>query len=163
MQGESSRANSNSSLSGRGAGARQETPISALDMNEDAVHDLHRSRSEQSPIAHNVVSGTDSEATRLDPQPSLETEDPDGGSSFELLGRLAGGGASDGQLSLEQEADNLVHRESSHPSPWIPLSHPHVTLASVADFKLIVFLYGTALIFKSYIDKAAPSEGWGHF
>jgi hypothetical protein len=119
MQEEPSRANSNGSLSERDAGAMQETPISMSGMNEDTVHQLHRSRSDQSLIAHNVVPGTDSEATGLDPQPSVETEDPDGGDPFELLGWLASGEGQDGQLSLEQKADNLVYRESSHTRPRI--------------------------------------------
>jgi hypothetical protein len=68
-----------------------------------------------------------------------------------VLGQLAGGEEPDGEVDLEQEADNLVHRKS----------HPFTYRSLNANGDL-VFLYGIALVFKSLVEDVAEGDGWGH-
>jgi hypothetical protein len=120
--GEPLRSDSTGSLSRTGAVNRRKTPVSSSVVAQNVAQGLHPSRSEPSPTLHtkppNALS-TDSEPNAPESQHAWETEGSDGSSPFELLGQLAGGQAPDGELPLEQEADNLVHCKLSHPSPWI--------------------------------------------
>ena len=78
------------------------------------------------PNAFNV----DSEPATPESQHAWETEESDEGNPFKLLGQLAGERITDEELSLEQEADKLVHCTLSLLLLWILVLHPEFTLAS---------------------------------
>lgn len=82
------------------------------------------------------------------------------GSLPEVLGQLAGGEEPDGEVSLEQEADNLVNCEFFTAAVLIELCLCSNML--MEHDSNIVFLYGTALMFKSVVDEVAHNDGWGH-
>jgi hypothetical protein len=137
--GNPSSSNSTGSLSVTGDIVRRNTPISASAIAQNAVPGLHPSRSEPSRILHtnppNIFS-MGSEATASETQHAYEAEESEGGNIFELLVQLAGGREPDGELSLEQEADNMVQSKLSLPSPCI-LVLPHVILhCSMAELWL---------------------------
>jgi hypothetical protein len=65
-----------------------------------------------------------------------------------VLGQLASGEELDGEGDLEREADQLVNRTP----------HPLQHLYFEAD-ETLVFLYGTALVFKSFVENVASGDG----
>ena len=65
-----------------------------------------------------------------------------------VLGQLASGEELEGEGDLEREADQLVNRTS----------HLFQHLYFEAD-ETLVFLYGTALVFKSFVEDVASGDG----
>lgn len=102
-----------------GAASRRNTPTSALALPQNAMQGVHPSRSEPSPILQAEppkVFGTDSGPSGSESQHACEAEGSESSNIFKLFGELAGGKVPEGDLSPEQEAENLVQSKSSHHS-----------------------------------------------
>ena len=162
--GDASCSNNPGSLPRMGAASRRNTPPSALALPQNAMQGMHPSRSEPSPILQTEPSnvlGTDSEPSGSESQHACETEESESSNIFKLFGELTGGKVPEGDLSPEQEAENLVQSKSSHHSLFALGFHCDLH-SSVAESLVIVFLYGTALVFKSYVGEVAMGDGWSH-
>ena len=110
-----------------------EEPISAPAVAQNGRQGLHPSRLESGQTLRTEPPNAfsmDSEPATPESQHAWETEESDEGNPFRLLAQLTGERAPDGELSLEQEADNLVHCTLSLLPLWILVLHPEFTLAS---------------------------------
>ena len=165
------------SLGQSGAVFRRSHPQSNTEATSDALQSVHTRPSvdaedPRSPVRPVTIS---QEQQSEDQKPDEESPSSDEYSEEEqfdgnhhhiqlaqtmsgVLGQLAGGKEPAGDVDLEQEADNLVHCKFF----YTHLSMFFNTFMFRRADENAVFLYGTALVFKSFVKNVADGEGWRH-